>query len=79
MDEEAPVQGHSVGHTTAMNVNPPFFVGGVAPERSSTAYANIVRIRSSYFLFPRNVYEDMTNSKISQMYFRVSTIRSMDV
>lgn len=44
VDEEEPVAGYSLGHTTTINVNPPFFVGGILPEISSIAYTNIVGI-----------------------------------
>lgn len=44
VDEENPVTGYSLGDATTINVNPPFFVGGILPEISSIAYANIVRL-----------------------------------
>lgn len=44
VDEEEPVTGYSLGHTTTINVNPPFFVGGILPEISNIAYTNIVRL-----------------------------------
>lgn len=44
VDEEQPVVGYSPGHTKTMNVNPPFFVGGVLPEISSIVHINIVRV-----------------------------------
>lgn len=44
VDDEEAVTGYSLGHTIAININPPFFVGGVLPEISSIAYTNIVRL-----------------------------------
>ncbi|EGI60824.1 PREDICTED: laminin subunit alpha [Acromyrmex echinatior] len=41
VDDEEAVTAYSLGHTTAINVNPPFFVGGVLPEISNIAYTNI--------------------------------------
>lgn len=41
VDEEEPVTGYSLGETTTVNVNPPFFVGGVLPEMSDIAYTTI--------------------------------------
>ncbi|XP_070151389.1 laminin subunit alpha [Polyergus mexicanus] len=41
VDEEDPVTGYSLGDATTINVNPPFFVGGVLPEIASIAYTNI--------------------------------------
>lgn len=44
VDEENPVRGYSLGDATTINVNPPFFVGGILPEISSIVYAHIVRL-----------------------------------
>lgn len=44
VDEEEPVDGYSLGHTTTINVSPPFFVGGVLPEISNIVNTNIVRL-----------------------------------
>lgn len=41
VDEEDPVSGYSLGESRTINVNPPFFVGGVLPEISSIVYTNI--------------------------------------
>ncbi|EFN79905.1 laminin subunit alpha [Harpegnathos saltator] len=40
VDEEK-VEGYSPGDSTAIDVNPPFFIGGVLPQMSSTAHINI--------------------------------------
>jgi len=42
VDEEK-VTGYSLGRTTAININPPFFVGGILPEISNIVNTNIVR------------------------------------
>jgi len=43
VDEDIPVKGYSLGHTNTININPPFFVGGVLPDLSNIAYMTIVR------------------------------------
>lgn len=48
VDEEK-VEGYSEGNSTTIDVNPPFFVGGVLPQMSGTAHINIVRTSSSIF------------------------------
>lgn len=45
VDEESAVGGYSLGHTTSVSVNPPFFVGGILPEIINIVYTNIVRAR----------------------------------
>lgn len=44
VDNEAPIVGSSQGHTETINVNPPFFVGGVLPELFSVTQSRIVRV-----------------------------------
>ncbi|XP_035729977.1 laminin subunit alpha-like isoform X2 [Vespa mandarinia] len=41
VDNEAPIIGSSQGHTETINVNPPFFVGGVLPELFSATQSRI--------------------------------------
>ncbi|XP_014485447.1 PREDICTED: laminin subunit alpha isoform X2 [Dinoponera quadriceps] len=41
VDEEAIVEGYSQGNSTIIDVNSPFFIGGVLPQMSSTAHINI--------------------------------------
>jgi len=43
VDEDKPVSGYSLGPANKINVNPPFFVGGVLPEIHSIVHENIVR------------------------------------
>ncbi|XP_012267208.2 laminin subunit alpha [Athalia rosae] len=38
IDDEPPVTGYSVGHTTMITVNLPFYIGGVSPELSNSVY-----------------------------------------
>lgn len=48
VDEEE-IEGYSEGNSTTIDVNPPFFVGGVLPQMSQTAYMNTVKISSLVF------------------------------
>ncbi|XP_047345121.1 laminin subunit alpha isoform X1 [Vespa velutina] len=41
VDNETPIIGSSQGHTETINVNPPFFVGGVLPELFSATQSRI--------------------------------------
>lgn len=67
VDEDKAEEGYSLGPNTKINVNPPFFVGGVLPEIHSIVYATIVR---SISLFARIVWNCENMSK-SFFFFRV--------
>ncbi|XP_066588247.1 laminin subunit alpha [Prorops nasuta] len=41
IDDEPEITGYSEGHTMAINVSPPFYVGGVLPELNRAASATI--------------------------------------
>lgn len=43
VDDDEPESGYSLGPASKINVNPPFFVGGVLPEIHNIVYENIVR------------------------------------
>jgi len=57
VDEEK-VTGYSLGRTTAININPPFFVGGILPEISNIVNTNIVR--GLIFNLMLKIAKDMT-------------------
>ena len=43
--------GASEGYTTATDVNPPFYLGGVIPEKANSVLKNIVRRIFRFILF----------------------------
>lgn len=43
VDENEVISGYSQGDSTTINVNPPFYVGGILPELADSVYGVIVR------------------------------------
>lgn len=77
VDEDEVVEGYSQGNSTTIDVNPPFFVGGVLPQMSSTAHINIVRANSfisSLKCVERVCRKSVTN--VCYVAFRASIRRS---
>lgn len=51
VDDENPVTDYSQGDETTIDVNPPFFVGGVLPELSDILDTDVVRLKIFNFFF----------------------------